>query len=86
MVARLILDNQQHDWRKQDASYAHHDKRRAPIDPRGEIGADQRARGEPKRDAERENGKCPGAFVRREIVRDQRVGWCHAAGFADAHP
>ena len=64
-------DDQPQDRREQQPGDAHDDEGRAPVDRRGDIGADQGPRGEADRDAEREDGQRPGAPLRREIVGDR---------------
>ena len=81
--AGLVADDEKHDGRERDAGDAHDNECRPPVDPRGQVGADQSPGGEAERDSEREDGQRPGALVRREIVGDQRIRRRDAARLAD---
>ena len=81
--ARRLAHHQAEDRRDDDARQPDDDERPAPIDMRRQYPAQQRPRGQPDRDAQRIDRQRPPALMRREIIRNHRIGRRNAPRLAD---
>ena len=82
-MPRQVADEIFKNGSEHDPGNPHHEECRAPIDPRGKIGADHGSASKTERNSERIDGECSGATGRREIIGNQRIGRSDSASFAN---
>ena len=82
--ARRIAHQPAEERRERQPRQSHRDERAAPTEACRHQPAEQHARRRPERNAERKDRQRPRPPCGRKAVGDQRIGWRHAAGLADA--